>query len=262
MSDVYDTVRVEVADGVGTVSVDRPDAMNALNVTVVEELATAVSELQDDDDVGALVLAGAGEDAFIGGGDIKAFDEMSGLEWKGEFRTAMAALERAIEERRKPVLAAVDGVALGGGTEVAMMCDMILASESATFGQPETGLGIIPGVGGTQRLARLVGYLKAKELVLTGRHVPAAEAVEIGLANEVAPDEEFDERVSEVAAELESGSTTAQWFAKEAINRTRGDLDAGLKIEEGLAALAFETEDKREGLAAFLEGRDPEFGED
>lgn len=258
MTDSYDAVRVEESDGIGRVFVDRPDAMNAVNTTVVDELAGAISALQDDD-VGAIVLTGTGDEAFIGGGDIKAFDEMSGVEWKTEFRAAMADLERAIEERGTPVIAAVNGVALGGGTEIAMMCDAIVAAESATFGLPEGNLGLIPGAGGTQRLTLLVGYLKAKELVLTGRHVPADEANEIGLANEVVSDDEFDDRIDELAETFESGSATAQAFAKEAINQARADLERGLKAEEGLAALAFETADKEEGHRAFLERRDPEF---
>lgn len=234
--------------------------MNAVNTAVVGEIASAVGRFQDED-VGAIVLTGTGDDAFIGGGDISEFAEMSGLEWKQEFRAAMADLEHVTEGGQTPVLAAVNGVALGGGTEIAMMCDTIIAAESATFGLPESTLGLIPGAGGTQRLAHLVGYLKAKELILTGKHVPADEALEIGLINEVVPDDEFQERVDEFATTLETGSATAQAFAKEAINRTRGDLESGLKAEEGLAALAFETPDKVEGHEAFLEKRDPEFGE-
>lgn len=260
MTESYDSVRTENSNGIGRVYVDRPEKMNAVNTAVVAEIAAAIGAFQGDDDVGAIVLTGTGEKAFIGGGDITEFEDMTGLEWKTEFRAAMADLEAVTEGGGTPVIAAVNGVALGGGTEIAMMCDVILAAESATLGLPESTLGLIPGAGGTQRLAHLVGYLKAKELVLTGRHVPADEALEIGLVNEVVPDDEFDARVAELAETLERGSATAQAFAKEAINRTRGDLEAGLKAEEGLAALAFETDDKEEGHAAFLDKRDPEFG--
>lgn len=259
MSVSYDTVHVEESDDVATVSVERPESMNAVNTSVIEELAAAMSDLQDDDEIGAIVLTGAGDEAFIGGGDIKEFAEMSGVEWKTEFRKAVSDLEFAIEERGTPVIAAVNGVALGGGTEIAMMCDLIVAAESSMFGQPEIELGIIPGAGGTQRLAHLVGYLKAKELVLTGRHVPAEEAAEIGLANEVVPDDEFDDRIDELAESISNGPSSAQAFAKQAINETRGNLKAGLKVEAGLAALAFETDDKAEGMAAFIDRRDPEF---
>ena len=261
MTEKYDSVRVERSEGIGTVYVDRPDAMNSVNTAVVQELAAAMSNLQDEDAVRAIVLTGTGEDAFIGGGDISEFKEMSGIEWKTEFRQAISDLERAIEERGTPVVAAVNGVALGGGTEIAMLCDFIVATESAKFGLPESGLGIIPGAGGTQRLTHLVGYLRAKEMILTGRHVAAQEAHEIGLVTEVVSDEEFEDRIDDIAATLKNGSDTAQSFAKQAVNQARGDLEGGLRVEEGLAALAFETEDKEEGLSAFMEGREADFGD-
>lgn len=255
--DDYDTITVERDGDVGTVTVSRPEAMNALNPRVLEELAEAIPALTAE--VRCLVLTGEGDRAFIGGGDIKAFREQSSTDWLGEFRETMTDVEAAIEGARVPVVAAVNGVALGGGTEVAMMCDLILAAESARFGQPEIRLGIIPGAGGTQRLTHLVGYLKAKELVLTGRHVPAPEAVEIGLANEVIEDGTFYDRVYELAEELAAGPPNAQWFAKRSINEARAGLETGLELEAAYAALAFETEDKDEGMAAFVEKRDPEF---
>ncbi|PSQ10169.1 enoyl-CoA hydratase/isomerase family protein [Halobacteriales archaeon QS_5_70_15] len=257
MSDDYETITVERDGDVGTVTVSRPEAMNAVNPQVLEELAEGIAGLASE--TRCVVLTGEGDRAFIGGGDIKAFNEQSSTDWLGEFREVMADVEDAIEGARVPVIAAVNGVALGGGTEVAMMCDLILAAESARFGQPEIGLGIIPGAGGTQRLTHLVGYLKAKELVLTGRHVPATEAEEIGLANEVIADEEFDDRVYELADELAAGAPHAQWFAKRSINEARAGLDTGLELEAAYAALAFDTEDKAEGMAAFVEKREPEF---
>ena len=261
MAEHYETVRVDVTDGIGTVTVDRPESMNAVNGRVVEELASAVSTLQSDDDVAVIVLTGAGDDAFIAGGDITNFRDQTGVDWRIDFRMPVEDLEAALEGGRKPVIAAVNGVALGGGTEIAMMCDIIVAAASARFGLPEITLGIIPGAGGTQRLVQLVGYLRAKELVLTGRQVPAEEAARIGLVNEVVPNDEFDERVTELAGELAAGSRTAQWFAKEAVNRARGEIETGLDIEKALAALAFETADKDEGMAAFVDRRDPEFGD-
>jgi enoyl-CoA hydratase/carnithine racemase len=257
MSD-YDTITVERDGDVGTVTVARPEAMNALNPQVLAELADAVSGLAAE--TRCVVLTGEGDRAFIGGGDIKAFREQSSTDWLEEFREVMADVEDAIEGARVPVIAAVNGVALGGGTEVAMMCDLILAAESARFGQPEIGLGIIPGAGGTQRLTHLVGYLKAKELVLTGRHVPASEAADIGLANEVVEDEAFYDRVYGLAEELAAGAPHAQWFAKRSINEARAGLETGLELEAAYAALAFDTEDKAEGMAAFVEKREPEFG--
>jgi len=243
MSQDYDTITVERDGEVGTVTVARPEAMNAVNPHVLEELAEAVAGLAAE--TRCVVLTGEGDRAFVGGGDIKAFREQSGTDWLGEFRETMADAEDAIEGARVPVIAAVNGVALGGGTEVAMMCDLVLAAESARFGQPEIGLGIIPGAGGTQRLTHLVGYLKAKEL---------------GLANEVVPDGAFYDRVYELAEELAAGAPHAQWFAKRSINEARSGLETGLELEAAYAALAFETEDKDEGMAAFVEKRDPEFG--
>ena len=215
----YETVTVERDGDVGTVAVSRPEAMNAVTPGVLRELADAIGELAGD--VRVVVLSGEGNRAFIGGGDIKAFREQSGTDWLGEFREPVKKVEAAVEGARVPVIAAVNGVALGGGTEVAMMCDLIVAAKSARFGQPEIGLGIIPGAGGTQRLTHLVGYLKVKELVLTGRHVPAPEAAEIGLVNEVVEDEAFYDRVYELAEELAAGAPHAQWFAKRSINEAR-----------------------------------------
>ncbi|MFC7156984.1 enoyl-CoA hydratase/isomerase family protein [Halomarina halobia] len=257
MSTDYDTISVEQDGAVATVSVARPEAMNAVNTEVLTELSEAISDLSSGTRV--IVLTGEGERAFIGGGDIKDFQNRSGVWFREEFRDTMASLEDAIESSRAPVIAAVNGVALGGGTEIAMMCDMIVATESARFGQPEIGLGFIPGAGGTQRLTHLVGYLKAKELILTGRHVPAAEAEDIGLANEVVMDDEFEDRVYELADELADGPPIAQWFAKKAVNQSRAQLETGLELEAALAGLLFETADKEEGHAAFVEKRNPEF---
>lgn len=257
MSDEYETISVERDGPVATVRVARPDAMNAVNTEVLTELADAISGISEDTRV--TVLTGEGEKAFIGGGDIKDFQNRSGVWFREEFRERMGDLEDAIESSRAPVIAAVNGVALGGGTEIAMMCDVIVAAESARFGQPEIGLGFIPGAGGTQRLTHLVGYLKAKELVLTGRHVPAAEAADIGLANEVVADDEFEERVSDLAEQLAEGPPIAQWFGKKAVNEARAELERGLELEAALAGLLFETADKEEGHAAFVEKRDPEF---
>ncbi|MFT4946054.1 MAG: enoyl-CoA hydratase/carnithine racemase [Natronomonas sp.] len=258
MAAEYQTVTVERDESIGTVRVARPDAMNAVNAQVLNELADAIDALSAE--VRTVVLTGEGDDAFIGGGDIKEFQDQSGVWFRSEFREAMSDLEDAIEGSRVPVIAAVNGVALGGGTEIALMCDLIIAAESARFGLPEIGLGIIPGAGGTQRLAHLVGYLKAKELILTGKHISASEAAEIGLANEVVDDGEFETRIDELAADLADGPPIAQWFAKKSINETRAQLDSGLELEAALAGLLFETEDKEEGLSAFIEKRDPSFG--
>jgi enoyl-CoA hydratase len=183
MSSEYDTVDVSVAGGLGRVQVTRPDAMNAVNKQVLDELADAIESTTAEARV--VTITGAGEAAFIGGGDIKEFQDRSAVWFRTEFRTAMEEVEAAIEDSRVPVIAAVNGAALGGGTEIALMCDLIIAAESAVFGFPEITLGIIPGSGGTQRITELVGYLKAKELVLTGKQVSADEAAEAraGLAD-------------------------------------------------------------------------------
>ena len=257
--DNYEYVRTEKDGDIKTVYVDRPDAMNSVNPEVVRQLAAAVESGMASADVRVLVLTGTGDRAFIGGGDIKDFQERSGTWFKQEFRSAVRDLETALEGGPKPVIAAVNGVALGGGTEIALMCDMVLASETAEFGLPEISLGIIPGTGGTQRLTHLVGYLKAKELVLTGRRVPAEEAVQIGMINEAVSDDLYG-RVYDLAEQLANGAPYAQWFAKEAINQTRQGLESGLRLEETLAALTFETSDKEEGLEAFVEQRDADFG--
>lgn len=259
MSTEYETIAVTGDGPISTVQVTRPEAMNAVNTEVLVELADAIET--NAKDAQTVVLTGEGDDAFIGGGDIKDFQDRSGIWFRGEFREAMADLEDAIEGARVPVVAAVNGVALGGGTEIALMCDLIVATESAKFGLPEIGLGIIPGAGGTQRLAHLVGYLKAKELILTGKHISATEAADIGLANEVIADDKFGDHIDELANELAAGPPIAQWFAKKSINETRAQLDSGLELEAALAGLLFETEDKEEGLAAFVEKRNPEFGQ-
>jgi enoyl-CoA hydratase/carnithine racemase len=257
MSPEYETITVERDNSVGSVRVARPDAMNAVNEQVLRELADAIEDVGTE--MRTVVLTGEGDDAFIGGGDIKDFQGRSGVWFRSEFRDAMEQLEDAIEGARVPVIAAVNGVALGGGTEIALMCDLIVAAESARFGQPEIGLGFIPGAGGTQRLTHAVGYLKAKEIVLTGEHIPASEAEDIGLANEVVPDDEFEDRIDELATDLAEGPPIAMWFAKKSINEARAQLDTGLELEAALAGMLFDTEDKEEGHQAFIDRRNPEF---
>lgn len=255
----YTNIDVEREDSLATVFVSRTAVRNAVDLETVRELVDVFEALDGDDSVRVIVLTGDGEQAFIGGGDIKQFQGQSGIWFQRKFRTATRALERAIEESTKPVLAAVNGDALGGGTEIAMMCDMILAAESARFGFPEIGLGIIPNAGGTQRLTHLVGFLKAKELILTGRYISAAEAEDIGLINDMIPDEKFEDKVDEVAAELAAGPPLAQWFGKRAVNETRTNMDVGLALEASLAGQLYDTSDKEEGMNAFLEKREPSF---
>lgn len=244
-------VRVEVEDGVGTIRVDRPK-MNALNEQVQEEIRAAAAECTERDDVKAVVVYG-GEKVFAAGADIKEMADMSYTDMvkrSGGLQSAFTAVARI----PKPVVAAVNGYALGGGCELALCADIRIAAEDATFGQPEILLGIIPGAGGTQRLTRLVGPSKAKDLVFTGRFVKADEALRIGLADRVvAPDAVYTEAVA-WARQFTSAATYALRAAKEAVDRgLEADLDTGLEIERQQFAALFATEDRTIGMRSFME---------
>lgn len=259
MESEYETVVATVEDQVLTVEVDRPESRNAVNLSLLDELSDVLSDAEGREDVQAVVLTGAGEGIFIAGGDISEFIDADGDWWMQEFHPRVKQLEDSMEGNSLPIIAAVDGVALGGGTEIAMMCDMIVASEEAEFGTPEITLGLIPGAGGTQRLARLVGYLKAKEIVMTGRRVPADEAREIGLANRVVPADDFDNEVYELAEQLAEGPSLAQHYAKISINQARQGLEDGRDLERVLTRTLFDSEDKDEGVDAFLNKRSADF---
>jgi enoyl-CoA hydratase len=245
--------------GVVVVTIDRPEALNALNRDTLSELRDRLRELATDTDARVLVVTGAGDRAFAAGADIGEMTEMSVLE--GHAWGALGhECARLLESMPKPTLAAVNGFALGGGCELALACDIRYASERAKFGQPEINLAIIPGWGGTQRLARAVGAALAKDLILTGRTVDADEALRIGLVSAVYPAEELLERVLDTAAELVAKSAVALSAAKDATNRAlQGDLGTGLSYEAILFAALFATEDQKEGMRAFAEKRDPAF---
>lgn len=254
-------VRLEVDDGVGTIRLDRPP-MNALNVTVQEEVRAAASEASSRDDVFAVVLYG-GEKVFAAGADIKEMAEMSFAEMS-EHSHALTSAWKMVATIPKPVVAAVNGYALGGGCELALTADRRIASSAATFGQPEIKLGIIPGAGGTQRLPRLIGPAKAKDLIFTGRMVDAAEALEIGLVDEVVPAEEGPaavyRRAVEWARQFVGGPAQALRAAKSAIDKGLGvDLATGLEIERQAFAGLFATQDRTIGMRAFIEKTDPKF---
>ena len=246
-------------DGVAVVTLDRQDALNALNHETLEELRDRLRELAMDTAARVLVLTGAGEKAFAAGADIKEMTEMSVLE--GHAWGALGhECARLLESMPKPTLAAINGFALGGGCELALGCDIRYASENARIGQPEIQLAVIPGWGGTQRLARAVGPALAKDLILTGRSVDAAEALRIGLVSAVYPAAELMERVLETGASLAKKSAVALSAAKDATNRAlQGDLAAGLSYEAILFAALFATEDQKEGMRAFAEKREPIF---
>ena len=255
---VLDYVKVEREDGVAVLTIDRQEKLNALDRQVVEEIGQALLELESEGSR-AIVVTGAGERAFIAGADIRAMSIMDALEAKrfSEIgHAAMALLDRS----PIPTIAAVNGYALGGGCEVAIACDIRIAAENATFGFPEVGLGILPGMGGTQRLPRLIGPALAKELIFTGRRISAGEAREIGLVNRVVDEGEALNTARELAAEISANGPLAVRHAKAAANRTLDvDLISGLEYEADQFALLFATEDAREGMNAFSEKRKPQF---
>lgn len=244
-------VRVEVEDGVGTIRLDRPK-MNALNAQMQDELAGAARQVTADDDIKAVVIYG-GERVFAAGADIKEMAEQSYAEMSAhsarlqEFTTALAAIP-------KPVIAAITGYALGGGLEVALTADFRVAGEGAKVGQPEIQLGIIPGAGGTQRLARLIGPAKAKDLIFSGRHVKAAEALSLGLVDRVVPDADVYASALEWASTFVGGPALALAAAKQAIDAgLELDLGSGLEVERLQFAGLFATEDQRNGMQSFIE---------
>lgn len=244
-------------DGVATIIINRPDVRNALNRETWLELREAIKDVGMDNGVKVAVITGAGDKAFVGGADIKGLSERSmfeTLEWE-----AIDILSE-LENLKKPVIAAVNGFALGGGCELAMACDIRIASENAKFGQPEVGLGIIPGAGGTQRLPRLVGKGKAKELIFTGDIIDAREAERIGLVNKVVPQEELMNAVKGMTKKIMGKGHLAVRLAKEAINAgMEMDLEKALLLERIAQTVIFSSEDRAEGLSAFLEKRKPAF---
>ena len=253
----YENILVEKNGRVGIVRLNRPKQLNALNDALMDELGQALAGFDADEGIGAMVLTGS-DKAFAAGADIAAMKDWGYMDvYKGDYITRNWERLRAI---RKPVIAAVAGFALGGGCELAMMCDIILAAEGARFGQPEIKLGIIPGAGGTQRLPRAVGKAKAMDLVLTGRMMDAQEAERAGLVSRVvAPDKLLDEALA-VAAQIAEFSLPSVMMAKEAVNRVyEAPLAEGVLFERRLFHALFGTEDQKEGMAAFIEKRKPAF---
>jgi enoyl-CoA hydratase len=246
-------IQYDVAGGVATLTLNRPEALNALNVRLMNEVVAAAEELDRDPEIGCLVLTGS-ERAFAAGADIK---EMQSLEFVDAYRADLFAEWDRFARLRKPVVAAVAGYALGGGCELAMMCDILLAADTAKFGQPEIKLG---GMGGSQRLTRAIGKAKAMELCLTGRMMGAQEAELAGLVSRIVPAAELLDEALKVAGTIAGLSPIAVLAAKEAVNRAfESTLAEGLRFERRLFHAAFATADQKEGMAAFTEKRPPKF---
>jgi enoyl-CoA hydratase len=250
----YENIIFEKEENIAVITFNRPEAMNALNNQTRAEFAAAIAEVAADDGIKVLILTGNGK-SFVAGSDIKEFNKTTPYAAHN-----IARLGEMVEKLEKPVIAAVNGFCLGGGCEIAMGCDIIIASEKAKFGQTEINIGIIPGGGGTQRLQRLIGACRAKELIFTGDIIRAEEADRIGLVNRVVPMDELMPAAKELAKKIAGKSSAALKLAKTAINRgMQTHLESGLKYEYELYSLSLSLEDKVEGVNAFLEKRAPKF---
>ncbi|MFS8084974.1 MAG: enoyl-CoA hydratase/isomerase family protein [Acidobacteriota bacterium] len=258
MSQSYETVLLDRRDRVAVITINRPEKRNALNIQTRAEGAAVLDELRADDSVRVVIVTGAGDKAFIAGADIAEFAGRTAISQREIM--VERGLFNAFDTFPKPVIAMVNGYCLGGGCEVALACDIRVASEKASFGQPEINLGIIPGGGGTQRLTRLVGEGKAMELILTGEIINAQTAFDLGLVNHVVPADQLEAKTMEIASRIAEKSPIALRLAKEAIKlASRSNLDEGLRREVDLFALCFSSEDKDEGVKAFLEKRKADF---
>lgn len=254
----FETIKLEQEGFIGKLTISRPEALNALNSQVLDELDKAIDEVSANKELRVLIVTGEGR-SFVAGADIKEMATLSPIEGK-EFGKKGLGVFRKLEKLEIPTIAAVNGFALGGGCELAMSCDFRIANEKATFGQPEVGLGILPGFGGTQRLQRLVGQGWAKYLIYTARNIKAPKALEIGLVQEVVPVDEFEERVNELANIVANNAPIGVRLAKEAINTgAQVDIESAIKIEENLFGLSFATEDQKAGMEAFVNKGEAKF---
>jgi enoyl-CoA hydratase len=252
----YETVVVKRDGRVGTITLNRPQALNALNSQMMKDVTGAAAEFDDDPDIGAIIITGSAK-AFAAGADIK---EMSALGFADVFGSDFFAPWAKLAAVRTPTIAAVAGHALGGGCELAMMCDLLIAADTAKFGQPEIKLGVLPGMGGSQRLTRAIGKAKAMDLILTGRTIGAAEAERSGLVSRVVPADDLLTEAKAVATTISQLSGSATRMAKEAVNRAfESTLAEGLLYERRLFHSAFATDDQSEGMAAFIDKRAPNF---
>jgi enoyl-CoA hydratase len=255
----YETILLEQEGSIGILKLSRPQALNALNSKVISEMISALDEIEKGVMPKVLIITGAGEKAFVAGADIIEMEKLSSFEARGFADDARKTIDK-VAGLNRPVIVAVNGLALGGGCELAMACDIRIASENAKLGQPETGLGIIPGSGGTQRLPRLVGPSKAKQLIFTGELVDAKTALEIGLVDKVVPPDLLMEEAKKMAATIASKPRVALALAKSAVNKGLGmDLQDGLSYEIECFAQCFATQDQGEGMRAFSEKRKPNY---
>jgi enoyl-CoA hydratase len=255
----YNNILLEKSDAIATVTINRPKALNALNRETLEEMLTCFNDLAEDRSVQVVIITGAGEKAFVAGADISFMQGLTPAEGK-VFGRLGHAVTRTIENLPQPVIAAINGFALGGGCELSLACDIRLASDNAKFGQPEVNLGIIPGFGGTQRLPRLIGKGLANELLYSGKIIDAAEASRIGLVNRVVAQDRLMAECRELAILIASRGPTAVQLCKEVVNNgMEMDLNRACSYEADLFALCFAGEEQKEGMMAFLEKRPPKF---
>jgi len=253
----FETILLDKQEGVGLITLNRPDALNALNAAVLVELGEALHSLDKDNDIGTVVITGS-EKAFAAGADIKEMAEQDFASVLKEDK--FAAINAVFATIHKPIIAAVSGYALGGGCELAMACDFIIAAENAKFGQPEIKLGVIPGMGGSQRLTRIIGKSKAMDMMLTGRMMDAEEAERAGLVSRIVKTEDLLDSVMEIATSIAELSAPSVALAKEATNRAlETTLTEGLLFERRLFHSLFATADQKEGMNAFIEKRQPQF---
>ena len=254
----YENILVEKRGKVAVMTINRPDKLNALNSKVHAEGVAALDELRKDDAVRVVVITGAGEKSFIAGADISEFAGQTPVTQRNLFHER--TFFNSIDTFPKPVIAMINGFCLGGGNELALACDIRIASENARFGQPEINLGIMPGGGGTQRLTRLVGEGRAMQIILSGEMIDAPTALQFGLVNQVHPLAELEAKTMELASKIAEKAPIALQLCKEAVKfASKSNLDEGLRREVDLFAICFSTEDKTEGVAAFLEKRKPNF---
>jgi enoyl-CoA hydratase len=255
----YENLILEKEGVLAILYINRPQALNALNRDTLQEMKDAIARISDDPDIDVLIITGAGNKAFVAGADIAFMKGLTAIEGRA-FGALGQKVFRMIEALEKPVIAAVNGFALGGGCELAMCCDFRIASSNAKFGQPEVGLGITPGFGGTQRLPRLVGSGMARQMLYTADIIDAPEALRIGLVNAVVGPEELMEYVKKVAGRIISKGKLAVHLCKAAVNEgLQTDIDRAMTIEADIFGLCFSTEDQKEGMSAFVEKRSPRF---